>query len=394
MKKTLAALAVLGAFVGSTYAANVTVYGVVDEGLTFNSLDKDDGAGHSNTFQLESGVNAGSRFGLKGVESLGNGYNVGFVLENGFAADDGTMAQGGRLFGREAQVYVAGPFGKLGAGRVGTLVGGSGSYAITGNLTPLGTSYGNYTAQENTVMSFAFAGRVDNSLTYQSPTFGGFTVYAQYSFGTNVTNDKDTKQVVQTEGQSSADRYLAGGVTYSNGALKGVLAVDSVNYSSYNSVAGAPAIDNPQDSLTVTLGGSYDFGVAAVYLGGQYFNHARTDSFGGLVGVSSPSGKTSTVTRDNNYLTGFGLTGGVSAPVAGGTAFAGLAYLDSNSASGNATEFEYKRYIGSVGYNYPFSKRTLGYAVASYGQDKYDEEGKADVKPDYTRLVVGVTHKF
>lgn len=394
MKKTLAALAVLGAFVGSTYAANVTVYGIVDEGLNFTSLDKDDGAGHSNTFTLDSGINAGSRFGFKGVESLGNGYNVGFVLENGFNVDAGTFGQNGGIFGREAQLYVAGPFGQLAAGRVGTLVSGTGSYGLTGNLTPLGTSYGNYTAQENNVMSFAFAGRVDNSLTYKSPTFGGFTAYAQYSFGTTVTNDATTKKVVQTEGQSSADRYLAGGVTYSNGALKGVLAVDSVNYSSYNSVAGAPAIDNPQDSLTVNLGGSYDFGVAAVYLGGQYFNHARTDSFGALLGVKSPSGTGSTVTRGNNYLTGFGLTGGVSAPVAGGTAFVGLAYMDSNSASGNQTEFDYKRYIGSVGYTYAFSKRTLGYTVASYGQDKYEEEGKADVKPDYTKFVVGVTHKF
>lgn len=391
MKKTLAALAVLGAFVGSTYAANVTVYGVVDEGLNFTSLDKDDGAGNTNSFKLDSGINAGSRFGLKGAENLGNGYSVGFVLENGFAADDGTMAQGGRLFGREAQVYVAGPFGKLGAGRVGTLVGGSGSYAITGNLTPLGTSYSDYTAQENNVMSFAFAGRVDNSLTYQSPTFGGFTAYAQYSFGTNVITAAANKGVVQTEGQSSADRYLAGGLTYSNGPLKGVLAVDSVNYSSYGSVSGY-TVDDAQDSLTVTLGGSYDFGVAAVYFGGQYFNHARTDSFGALSTIPA-IGSTKAVTVGNNYLTGLGFTGGVSAPVAGGTAFVGLAYMDSNSASGNKSEFEYKRYIGSVGYNYPFSKRTLGYAVASYGQDKY-ETATVDQKPDYTKFVVGVTHKF
>ena len=34
MKKTLAALAVLGAFAGSAAAADVQLYGVVDEGLT------------------------------------------------------------------------------------------------------------------------------------------------------------------------------------------------------------------------------------------------------------------------------------------------------------------------------------------------------------------------
>ena len=35
MKKTLAAMAVLGAFAGSAFAADVTVYGVVDLGLNY-----------------------------------------------------------------------------------------------------------------------------------------------------------------------------------------------------------------------------------------------------------------------------------------------------------------------------------------------------------------------
>lgn len=39
-KKTLAAVAVLGAFAGSAFAANVTMYGVVDTGLGYTSIDK------------------------------------------------------------------------------------------------------------------------------------------------------------------------------------------------------------------------------------------------------------------------------------------------------------------------------------------------------------------
>ena len=37
MKKTLAALAVLGAFAGSAAAADVQLYGVVDEGLIYTN---------------------------------------------------------------------------------------------------------------------------------------------------------------------------------------------------------------------------------------------------------------------------------------------------------------------------------------------------------------------
>ena len=39
-KKTLAAVAVLGAFAGSAFAANVTMYGIVDTGLGYTSIDK------------------------------------------------------------------------------------------------------------------------------------------------------------------------------------------------------------------------------------------------------------------------------------------------------------------------------------------------------------------
>ena len=81
-KKTLAAVAVLGAFAGSAFAANVTMYGIVDTGLGFTSKDKGYGE-EVNTFDMRSGQNSATRLGLKGEEDLGNGVKVGFVLENG-----------------------------------------------------------------------------------------------------------------------------------------------------------------------------------------------------------------------------------------------------------------------------------------------------------------------
>lgn len=58
MKKTLAALAVLGAFAGSA-AADVQLYGVVDEGFIYTNTKVTDEKS-DNQFQLGSGLNAGA----------------------------------------------------------------------------------------------------------------------------------------------------------------------------------------------------------------------------------------------------------------------------------------------------------------------------------------------
>ena len=73
MKKTLLALATLSAMAGSAFAADVTVYGLVDYGFQFKHVDQYTQTGDDNTFQMKSGMNSGSRFGLKGSEDLGNG---------------------------------------------------------------------------------------------------------------------------------------------------------------------------------------------------------------------------------------------------------------------------------------------------------------------------------
>lgn len=63
MKKTLAALAVLGAFAGSAVAADVQLYGVVDEGFIYtNTNTKVTDQKSDNQFQLGSGLNLGSRW--------------------------------------------------------------------------------------------------------------------------------------------------------------------------------------------------------------------------------------------------------------------------------------------------------------------------------------------
>ena len=92
MKKTLAAVAVLGAFAGSALAADVTLYGKVDLGLQYTHTEIDFHKSgldtlKSDNYEMKSGGNSTSRIGLKGVEDISEGVKVGFQLEQGIKAD-------------------------------------------------------------------------------------------------------------------------------------------------------------------------------------------------------------------------------------------------------------------------------------------------------------------
>ena len=399
MKKTLAAVAVLGAFAGSAVAADVTLYGLVDLGLQYQHLDADkDGVAKTNSLKMSAGQNSGSRFGLKGVEDLGNGVKVGFVLENGFAADTGALSTSGKIFDREAQLYVASNFGTLSFGRVGQLASANGTYGLLGATGPFSTGYGDATAGLKWIAANGFA-RFDNTVTYATPTFGGLTVYAQYSFdndsSADVKADKDGSAVHGVEGQSSVDRYYGIGAKFVAGGLTLVGTVDSINYRSYD-VAGAKAHNSKlDDSITVTFGGNYDFEVAKVFFGATYFDNATK------VGNKqvAQNADTKVVEFSKGYTLGsegsegWGLGLGVSAPVLGGTLGAYAGYLDAESVDNSDASL--KRYVGAVGYSYNFSKRTSVYTTASYIKDKYVEKKDASsVKPSSVEVLVGMIHKF
>ena len=139
MKKTLIAAAVMAASGVAFAASNITLYGDVD---TSAVLTHDGGASDSkNVIDMQPGFLNGSRWGIKGVEELGNGYAVGFILENGFNSDDGTNGQkysGG--FSRETKLYINSGFGQIGFGRLGSLANGAQSNSILSGWA-LGTSY-------------------------------------------------------------------------------------------------------------------------------------------------------------------------------------------------------------------------------------------------------------
>ena len=387
MKKTLAAVAVLGAFAGTAMAADVTLYGVVDEGLKFTHVDADvDGVAKTNKFEMKSGNQAGSRFGLKGTEELGDGYKVGFILESGFNADAGTMSKANTIFNREASLSVYTPFGQVSAGKIGAITQGTSFWGKMGYFSAFGTSYGDYVAQDGQVTSTTQVW--DNMIAYQTPSFAGLKVYAQYAMGSQ-----------DAENKSTSDRFYALGATYDNGPVSALLAVDSTNYKSWGETA-AERVD-VDDSLTVTLGGSYDFGVAKVFFGGQYFDEVKLSSVGvfkafatDIVAADSDLDAADLEDIGDAKIKGYGLTASVSAPVLGGTSYFGAGYVDASEAdSVKDVSYDVSAWLVSAGYKYDLSKRTNVYGVVTYSK----AEAKAadeKIKPSAVAAMISLRHNF
>lgn len=377
MQKKLIAVAVLGACVaGSAFAANVDVYGRIDTGLSYVHYDETGLSDAKDTLSLDSGMSSGNRWGLKGSEDLGNGYQVGFVLESGFDADTGAMSKDG-LFNREATLRVSGPFGSIYAGRMGRIGSDAGSVGFyAGSVSPFGSGWGKMAG--HFAVTANYDSRYNNALAYVSPKVGPVTVYAQYTMGN------------ATENESGDDRLFSLGAQADFGALQ-VLGL--VEYLNKKSVAGTTVYDDSQydDSYTINLGGSYDFSVAKVFLAGQYFKAAP--NYAGMK-----------ANYDNEWrwsFDGFGVNVGATAPIGAGEFLvsAGYGKGDVNYDTKDA-KISADAYIIQVGYTYPFSKRTNLYAGAGYMQTSMEDgitntdDTTSDKDFKTTQVMFGLLHKF
>lgn len=376
MKKTLAALAVLGAFAGSAAAADVQLYGVVDEGLIYTNTKVTDEKS-VDQLQLKSGRNLGSRWGLKGSEDLGNGYKVGFKLESGFEADSGTL-QENRLFRREAGLTLYGPFGSLGFGRFGGIASAAGTYDLIGYVE-------SFDGGDNNVWGFASSSRYDNVVAYQTPRFAGLQLTAQYSFKTDSTAKNDTAAGFSgDEGTSAAKRYASIGVSGDYGAAQFAAGYELTKYGA--NVSGTREVADKDGSLFF-VGGNYNFEVVRVYAEAQYFEGLSSTN------TAYDGFKAGNLLSDG--LKGYGLHLGAKAPIAAGTLTAGLYYVDAKEDLTTAADQDFKYYGVSARYVYPLSKRTSVYGGAGYGQTTVDgTAGKADQDTKLVQAYVGLTHTF
>ncbi|WP_217984011.1 porin [Turicimonas muris] len=388
MKKSLIALAVMGASSVAFAASNVTLYGVVDAGAVVSKVK------HNTTkVQMKSGFVSGSRWGLKGVEELGNGYSVGFQLEQGFDVDTGSNTASnseGKTFGRESRLFVSGNFGQLGFGRFGSLGSGAGSYTILQGWA-FGTSY----EDQGSWTSFAKSNsRVNNAIAYVSPSFGGFTVHAMYSNGT-----------VDDANKWSENRHYYGlGLKYAGEAANASLIFEALDgkgtggkkkvgdaYNSYLKTLGLDLFEGTElDALNetkaefkdrktaynITAGGSYNFGVATAM--GIYQYAWESDMYSQHA---------------------FGLS--ATAPLAGGTAKLGARFLlgeldgtMKDAAKRANLDTKYRAWNIDAGYTYPLSKRTYVYGFAGYSDGSKLYANVENGKYNGWSVGTGLVHKF
>ena len=366
MKKQILACAVAAAFATGAVAAEVTIYGDVNTGFVYNYTKVGDDAS-TNSFTMESGISGASRWGVKGGEDLGNGYSVSFDLQSGFDSDTGRMKYD-RLFGREVRLTVAGPFGELSFGRMGTMTSSAGTYDIFQGTADLFD--GGWTSAIATSNFFYDVTRADNMVTYATPTMAGVKGYVQYSFKVDSTKDG-------TEGKNSSKRYAGLGVTYENGPLSLVAVYDSVLNPTADPVA-------KKDGRAFSFGGNYDFGADKLYAAYQY---GKNQNFAGGVTATDVEKYTTNATQLKGH--NFGL--GVAVPVGAGTVnFAGY-YTTAKSE--NNSDNMVKTYNVAATYTYPFSKRTSVYAGVGYLQIKDKLTGTSEKTKSFD-AAIGLAHSF
>lgn len=394
MKKTLAAVAVLGAFAGSAFAADVTMYGRIDTGLHYNNNQVDLNGNEvvdDSSFEMGSGLSTGSRLGLKGTEEISEGLKVGFVLEHGFNSDTGANGDDSRFFNRESSLQlISDTYGTLAMGRMGSIVSDIGTFGFyAGAVNPFGTGLSAVGGQGIGSKLFATNDtRYDNTVTYKSPTFAGTTVYAQYSMKGN-EKAKATDVGSGDENTHRAERYGALGVNYVNGALNLAAVVDWVDEAC--GAATGKLGEEPEDKITYNIGGSYDFGVMKTFVAAQYFQNAN--DVGLMKTLITDAGLKA---QSYDELKGYGVALGATVPAWGGTFLMSAGYVDAEDDAKDQTA-EYTGYQAAVAYRYPLSKRTVLYTGVGYTNREADKIGGKDgdkAEQDSYDVSFGMVHYF
>ena len=348
MKKSLLALAVLGAFAGAASAqSSVTIYGSIDmaiaksNGGTAGNNGGPAGASKAWTMQQSNG----SRLGFRGNEDLGGGLSAQFQIEHRYTPDDGnanavfwagrsyvqlSSATAGRVYlGREYTpafwpAVKSDPFGWDGVGQLGSL-------QWAGYLAP-GNPNGGV--------------RSSNSIGYKTPNMGGLTANAAIGLS-------ETTNVGRNNGLN---------VEYGAGPIYAAVGIERISKGT-----------NDRRGL-VNFALHYDFGVAKLM--GYYARAKVAAATNAHVGTALESNKV------------FSL--GVLAPVGPGNLKAAVLRLDPEGNNPNGGSNQTTKY--AVGYDYALSKRSFIYG--DVGVTRGGVTAGATQLTNNNTFALGVKHTF
>ncbi|WP_175687394.1 porin [Burkholderia anthina] len=346
MNNKLLTLAALAATTGVAHAqSSVTLYGVIDAGISYVNHSKTANGGSGKLFKYDDGVAQGSRWGLRGTEDLGGGLKAIFVLENGFNSGNGTIGQGGAIFGRQAYVGLSqAQYGTVTLGRqysFSTDILGS-NYSTGGN-----TVAGNYAYHVNDVDQLT-SSRINNAVKFQSANYAGFTFGALYGFSNSTSFAGAPSTTTGTTTTAGSSRAYSFGLNYANGPFALGAAYTDIRFPSQASPAFSTsianiALTNIRDLRTYGVGGRYIFGPATAWA-----LWTRTQFTPVAAGASG--------TFYNAYEAGlkYAITPALSAA-------AGYTYTNATQ-SGNSAHWNQ----GNLALDYALSKRTDVYGLVVY----------------------------
>lgn len=349
-KTTLLAMAVSAAAF-SVQAAQVSLYGSVSTGLLYsNSASLSGGVDAENkplnnqqsvdSFSMESGFWGDSIWGITGEEDLGNGWTVGFTLENEFGSDTGALATDGKIFDSQAYLRIGNDKVNIAFGNIGGLSSAGGDFDLICGFDPMEAFVG--VAGLGAFASKDFAS--DNMAVVEVTPMEGLKVSLMGN-----TGDDDSSEPKW----SDRDHYYGLGVSYENGPLA-LAAIAEMR--KYNRVADWADND---DSWTFTVAAAYDFEVIRPSFVYQHASKTREFAAGEISGAA--------YNFDSFML-------GATAPLGQGTLRASVQYVKGENDA--VSDEEGSATILGLAYTYDMSKRTTLYGAAFYsvGGDGLDKD--------------------
>src|SRR5258708_6148338 len=165
-------LAVLSGIPAAQAQSSVTLYGEIDNAFAYYN-----NVGHHSLVGLQGADFTANQWGLKGKEDRGGGFQAIFNLENGFDINTGTLRQGGREFGKNAWVGLAS--NSLGSVTIGRQLDPTVDLVQPLTADGYGPAFSTPGDADNNDNTF----RVDNSIKYTSPMYGGLQYELMYGLG-------------------------------------------------------------------------------------------------------------------------------------------------------------------------------------------------------------------
>lgn len=262
MKKTLLAIAVLGAFVGAAQAqSSVTLSGSVDLGIRRQN----------DAYNMSNAGSSRNNITFSGTEDLGGGMRAFFFANHRYNLNTGAQRDA-NAFWRQGWVGLGGNFGDVRLGKQLPPL-----QVVNGDFDPFGTETVGSTHTGGIYSgNTRYGSRYVNSIYYRSPNLSGLSFGAMIAAGDN-NSEAPVASGLQGSGK---ERPLGFVVDYAAGPIRLSAAYDR----------------NADDKKTTGVYGSYNAGVAALMFqwekGDLYTGGAATKKDAGRwsIGTSVPFG--------------------------------------------------------------------------------------------------------